>query len=149
MKVVLLENVAGLGNVGDIKDVANGYARNYLLPRGLAASATPQAVQQATARAQAEARRQARLDEQARGLAGRLDGQTIEIAARVGAQGRLFGSVTSSDIAEELSKLAGQTIDHHQVELEEPLRELGEYEVDVRLSRNVHATVQVKVVAQE
>jgi large subunit ribosomal protein L9 len=148
MKVVFLQNVEGSGRIGEIKEVADGFARNYLLPRRLAAPATPDAVRRGEARAAAEARRQAELDEQARALVERM-APPIVITARVGEQGRLYGSVTSGDIAEEVSKLTGEEVDRHLVVLEEPIKQLGTYEIPVRLTRNVEATVTVEVVGEE
>jgi len=148
MKVVFLQNVEGSGRTGEIKDVADGFARNYLLPRRLAAPATPDAIRRGEARAAAEARRQAELDDQGRTLAEKLTAHIV-MTARVGEQGRLYGSVTSGDIAEEVSKLAGEEIDHHLVVLEEPIKQLGTYEIPVRLTRNVEATVTVEVVGEE
>jgi large subunit ribosomal protein L9 len=146
MKVVFLQNVEGSGRTGEIKDVADGFARNFLLPRRLAAAATPDAVKRAEARAVVEARQQAELDEQARALAEGL--VPIVITARVGEKGRLYGSVTSGDIAEEVSKLVGQEVDRHMLVLEEPIKDVGIYEVPLRLTRNVQATVMVEVVGE-
>jgi large subunit ribosomal protein L9 len=148
MKVVFLQNVEGSGRTGEIKEVADGFARNYLLPRRLAAPATPDAIKRAEARAVAEARRQAELDEEARALTEKLTAPIV-IAARVGEQGRLYGSVTSADIAEEVSKLVGQEVDRHLVMLAEPIKELGTYEVPLHLTRNVEATVTVEIVGQD
>ena len=146
MKVVFLQNVEGSGRTGEIKEVADGFARNFLLPRRLAAAATPDAVKRAEARAVVETRHQAELDEQARSLAEGL--VPIVITARVGEKGRLYGSVTSGDIAEEVSKLLGQEVDRHTLVLEEPIKELGIYEIPLRLSRNVEATVTLEVVGE-
>lgn len=147
MKVVFLQNVEGSGRTGEIKEVADGFARNFLLPRRLAAPVTPDAIKRAEARAVVEARRQAELDEQARSLAEKLEA-AIVITARVGEKGRLYGSVTSGDIAEEVSKLAGEEVDRHLVVLEEPIKELGIYEIPVRLTRNVEAKLTVEVVGE-
>ncbi len=148
MKVVFLKEVEGSGRIGEIKNVANGYARNYLLPQGLAAAATPEAVKRAEARAIIEAKKQAQLDEAAQGLADLLAGTSITIAARAGSRGRLFGSVTQADIAEELGKLLEHEVDRHQVLLAEPIKETGDYEVTVQLSKNVRPVLGVKVVAE-
>jgi large subunit ribosomal protein L9 len=147
MKIVFLQNVEGSGRTGEIKEVADGFARNFLLPRRLAAPATPDAIKRAEARAEVEARQQAELDAQARGLADKLT-EPIVITVRAGEKGRLYGSVTSGDIAEEVSKLAGQEVDRHLMALEEPIKEVGLYEVPLRLSRNVVATLMVEVVAE-
>ena len=147
MKIVFLQNVEGSGRTGEIKEVADGFARNFLLPRRLAAPATPDAIKRAEARAEVEARQQAGLDAQARGLADKLT-EPIVITVRAGEKGRLYGSVTSTDIAEEVSKLAGQEVDRHEMVLEEPIKEVGLYEVPLRLTRNVVATLMVEVVAE-
>jgi len=147
MKVVFLQNVEGSGRTGEIKEVADGFARNFLLPRRLAAPATPDAVKRAEALAAAEARRQAELDEEARTLAEKL-AAPIVITVRAGEQGRLYGSVTPGDVAEEASKLAGQEVDRHLLVLEEPIKEVGIYEIPLRLTHNVEATITVEVVAE-
>ncbi|MHB8575767.1 MAG: 50S ribosomal protein L9 [Dehalococcoidia bacterium] len=148
MKVVFVENVAS-ARIGDVKEVKNGYARNFLLPRGMALPATETFVERAQARARAEGRRQVQLDRQAQTLADAIAGKPITLTARVGETGRLYGSVTASDIAEALTALAGTEIDRHTIELAEPIRQVGEYSVHVRLTRNVSADVQVHVAAQD
>ena len=150
MRVVFMEDVDGVGRIGEVKNVADGYARNYLLPRRLAIAATPAALKQAESRAAAAAKQQAKIDDAAQSQANRLEGKTLTVPARVGEQGRLYGSVTASDIAEAIAKTLGQPeFDRHQIELEHPLREVGQYEVPVRLSRNVHTTVTVDIVPVE
>ncbi len=149
MRVVFLNDVEGVGRAGEIKNVADGYARNFLLPRGLAAAATANYVQQAEKRARAIAKEQERLDEEARGRAEKLGAQPVVIKARVGEQGRLYGSITSSDIAEEVSKLAGREIEHRHVLLDAPIKEVGSQEVPVTLTRNVRATVTIEVAPLE
>jgi large subunit ribosomal protein L9 len=148
MKVVFLQNVEGSGHTGEIKEVADGFARNFLLPRRMAAPATPDAIKRAEARAALEARRQAELDEQARAMAEKM-APPVVISARVGEQGRLYGSITAGDIAEAVSKLVGEEIDRHLMMLEEPIKALGTYEIPFRLTRNVEAAVTVEVVAEE
>jgi large subunit ribosomal protein L9 len=149
MKVVFLEDVPGTAQVGEVRVVKNGFARNFLLPRSLAAPATAQAIQQAEARAKAEEKRQAALDSEAARQLERFAGVPITIQARVGEQGRLYGSITAADIAEELTKLTGEEFDRRRIELAEPIREIGEYRVPVRMTRNVHGTVELTVEAQE
>jgi large subunit ribosomal protein L9 len=148
VKVVFIEEVEGSGRIGEVRNVANGYARNYLLPRKLAVPATEHNIRMAEARGQAEAKRQVKLDEEAGGLVERLAGQTITIEVRVGEQGRLYGSVTARDITEALEKPLGLLLEHRQVELEEPIRQVGLFEVPLRLSRNVRASVQVAVLGE-
>src|SRR5581483_9203447 len=108
MRVVFVEEIDGVARIGEVKNVADGYARNFLLPRKLAIPATPAAVKQADARAQVAAKQQEKLDDAARGQAAKLEGKTLTIKARVGEQGRLFGSVTAADIADALASALGQ-----------------------------------------
>src|SRR3990172_9133901 len=148
MKVVFLEEVEGTARVGEVKNVADGFARNYLLPRRLAAPATPHYLNIAQARAEKEARRQSRLDEEAQQyLLPKVDGRALTMEVRVGEQQKLFGSVTARDIAEALQEATGVELEHRQVELREPIRELGDHEVTVKLTRNVHAQITVNVSA--
>lgn len=148
MKVVFLKDVEGSGRVGEIKNVADGFARNFLLPRGLAAPATADAVKQGEARALKEARQQAALDERAQALADKLTSAPVAITAKAGSKGRLFGSVTQGDVAEHIAAVLGEELDRHEVVLPEPIKEVGAHQVIVRLSRNVQATVQVDIVAE-
>ncbi len=149
MKVVFLETVEGSGAMGEVRDVAPGYARNYLLPRGLAAPATPQVLRRASELAAIEEERQRTQDEQARGLVGKLEGQTLVVAVRVGEQGRLYGSVTGADIAEKAGEILGEELDRRRILLPEVIRRVGLYSVPIRLSRNVTAEAQVAVVDAE
>ncbi|HWO94618.1 MAG TPA: 50S ribosomal protein L9 [Dehalococcoidia bacterium] len=146
MKVVFLEHVEGTAYPGDVKDVADGFARNYLLPRGFAVPATKSALQRAEALQKVEERRQAKLDDEAQALRERLEGHTLRFEERVGEQGRLFGSVTVSHIAEKVSQLLGEEFDRRKVLLADPLRQLGRHEVRLRLSRNVEHVIPVDVV---
>ncbi len=149
MKVVFFEDVQGTAQVGDVKEVKNGFARNFLLPRGLAGPTTKDNLQHAQALAQKEARRQEKLDGDARKIADRLAGYTVTLEARVGESGRLFGSITNRDIAEALTAKAGVEIDPHLVLLPEPIRELGAREVTIKFTRNVTVDVTVDVQPDE
>jgi large subunit ribosomal protein L9 len=148
VKVVFLEEVEGSGRTGEVRNVADGYARNYLLPRKLAVPATDHNIRMAQARAQGEAKHQSKLDAEAEVLAEKLVGLTITIEVRVGGQGRLYGSVTARDIVEALEKPLGLLLEHRQVELEDPIRQVGLFEVPLRLSPNVRASVQVAVLGE-
>ena len=146
MKVVFLEEVEGTARTGDVKNVADGFARNYLLPHNLAAPATKHYIAIAEQRATKEAKRQDRVDDEARDrLFPLIDGQEMTIEVLVGEQGKLFGSVTSRDIAERLHKDTGVELEHRQVHLNQPIREIGTHEVPVRLTRNVIANITVHV----
>ena len=149
MKVVFLQDVEGTAQVGDVKDVKNGFARNYLLPRGLAGPAVEPYLQRAGARAARETKRQDALDQDAAGVAEKLEGSRITIIAKVGEQGKLYGSVTSLHIAEEVAKLIGaEELDHRKVLLPEAIKEVGIQPVRVRLTRNVEAAIEVEVLGE-
>ncbi|MER3399343.1 MAG: 50S ribosomal protein L9 [Chloroflexota bacterium] len=149
MKVYFLQDVPGVARAGEIKDVAEGYARNYLIPRRLAVVATEAVIEQVKARQAAEARRAAREAEELRELAARLEGLTVTVKVRAGKEGRLYGSVTAADIAEAIAAQVGRPVDRRRVELAEPIRKTGEYRVVVRLGRDLAPRVNVAVVGQE
>ena len=148
MRVVFLDDVENVARAGEIKMVADGYARNFLLPRKLAAAATTATVQQAEARAKQIAKEQEKIDEGARAIAEKLSASPVAITARAGEGGRLFGSVTASDIAEELGKRGAGAIEHRQVILDGPIKEVGTYTVPVILTRNVRTEVSDEVKAE-
>jgi len=145
MKVLLLKDVKDLGKAGEIHDVADGYARNYLVPHGLATAATEANIRQAKQQREAQARRAAKAEQENKTLAARIDGVEVHFHAHVGEQERLYGSITSADIAKEVSRVVGQEIDRHHIELEEPIRELGTFRVPIRLGHGATATVNVVV----
>jgi len=148
MKVILLQDVEHLGRMGDVKEVAPGYARNYLIRRGLVLPATTQALQRLDALRRQREQEDARRAAQAQTLAERLAAVTVVIPARVGEQGRLFGSVTNQDIAGALKEQHGIELDRRDIELEEPLRTLGTHTVTVHLGGQVHAQLRVEVVEE-
>ncbi len=145
MKVVLTQDVPKVGDLGTIQDVKDGYARNYLIPQGLARIATPGMIRQVEERQEAELRRIGLLEEEMRDLAAQIDGIRLEIHARVGEQGRLFGSVTSADIAQQLEEITGQEVDRRKIELDAPIREVGEFTVPVRLVGRLVPEITVAV----
>lgn len=149
MKVVFFEDVEGTAQVGEVKVVKNGFARNFLLPRGLASPATAPNLQRAGSLAEKEARRQAKLDAEAEVHRERLDGYTVTFEARVGETGRLYGSVTSRDIARKIEETAGLEVDARGILLPEPIRELGERAVTIRFTRNVSVGITVAVEPDE
>jgi large subunit ribosomal protein L9 len=149
MKVVFFEDVEGTAQVGDVKEVKNGFARNFLLPRGIAGPTTPTNLQRANSLAQKEARRQEKLDAEASVVADKLVGYTVTIEARVGETGRLFGSVTNRDIAQRLHESASVDVEPHSVLLPEPIRELGARPVNIKFTRNISVEVTVDVVPDE
>ena len=145
MKVVFFEDVEGTAQVGEVKVVKNGFARNFLLPRGIAGPVSPPNLQRANSLAEKEARRQARLDGEAEVHKERLDGYTVSFEARVGETGRLYGSVTSRDVAQKLEESTGIEVDSRGILLAEPIRELGSKTVTIRFTRNVSAEITVTV----
>jgi len=148
VKVVLRADIETLGNKGDLLDVADGYARNYLVPRGLAMRATKGVVKQAEAMRRNRAARDARDREAAQAVADQLTGRRIEITARAGEGGRLFGSVTSTDVANAVQAQTGVEVDRRHLALGEPLKELGPAEVPLRLHPEVEVQIAVEVVAE-
>lgn len=149
MEVVLLKDVKRLGQVGDIADVAPGYARNYLIPQRLAALATPEMRQQAAQRKAKRQREERNERERAEDLAADIEGLELVFKAKAGESDRLYGSITNADIAERLEEVLGEPVDKRKVILEEPIKELGRSEVDVRLHTDVSAMVTVIVEAEE
>ena len=146
MKVVFLSDVAGVGQAGEVKDVAEGFARNRLLPRGLALPATPDVVKNWEERKKGQGRRQAREREGLEALAKRLDGMEIRLVAKTGGGQKLYGSITSADIAAELSR-QGIELDRRQIELPGPIKELGQHLVAVKLAPGLSAQLRVNVEA--
>jgi large subunit ribosomal protein L9 len=145
MKVILTKDVSGTGKSGEVKDVADGYARNFLIPRKLAIPASGGALKGVEQKRVAEQKKIAAEEAAARALADRLTSSPVVLTARVGDQGRLYGSITSADIAEQLSAHLGQPIDKRKIELDDPIRHLGSHEVTIRLHRAVSAVVKVDV----
>ena len=149
MKVVFVEEVLGTAVPGEVKEVKGGFARNFLFPRGLAVPATKDALQRAESLSKKEEKRQAGLDAEARALVAKLEDKTVTIRARVGEQGRLYGSVTAADIAEKVSELIGAEFDRRRILLQEPIREVGARTVALRLTRNVTHQLPVEVEPEE
>ena len=148
MKVIFLEDVAGAADAGEVKEVKNGFARNYLLPRGLAAPATPGQLQRIRAIEAAARQKRLQFSEEWGQVAEMIQGMEVPVEVRVGPNGRLFGSVTGRHIAERLTAATGRTIDHRQVLLGAAIHEPGDYPVNVRLYREVTAEVTVSVVPE-
>src|SRR6184192_3989045 len=146
MRVILLQDVDGLGKAGDLKDVANGYARNYLLPRQLAAGATPSLIANRQQRIAAEQRKLEKQSELNRQQAERLGQVSLTFKARVGRQGRLYGSITSQDIAAGLREAEGITIDRRMIDLPNPIRTVGTFQVPVKIAQKVEPKITVNVV---
>ena len=148
MKVILRADVERVGKKGDILDVADGYARNYLVPKGLALKASPGAEQQAAAMRRSRDIRDARDREAGQAVATRLVPAIIRITMRAGSEGRLFGSVTAADVVAAVQEQTGIELDRRRLHLDEPIKSLGMHEVPVKLHADVEFRVSVEVVAQ-
>jgi large subunit ribosomal protein L9 len=148
VEVILKEEVPKLGSIGDVVKVKPGYARNYLLPRGLAVVADPRNLGLVEHQKRVAGEKRERELRQAQTLAGKLRGAMVTITARAGEEGKLFGSVTNIDIERAL-EAQGFSIDRRRIRLDEPIKSLGEYAVPVHLPLGVEASVAVKVVAGE
>jgi len=146
MKIVLRQDVPKLGEAGSIQDVKPGYGRNYLLPQGLAVLATSGEVKTAEHNAAVKQRKIAKQEAQLQTLADKIAGQRLEFTVRAGESGRLYGSITATEVAEELAKLVGEEIDRRRVVLEDPIRQLGEHTVVVHLVGRLRPAITVMVV---
>lgn len=144
MKVVFLEDVPNVGKAGDIKEVADGYGRNYLLPKKLALVSKPGAVTQV--KAQIEARAES---EKMRKLAVELDGKEVVLKVKMGAKERMHGSITSANIATELSSLTGHEVDKRKIDLAEPIKHLGSYEIAIKLAKGIEPKVKVNIIEKD
>ncbi|MDH3678861.1 MAG: 50S ribosomal protein L9 [Acidimicrobiia bacterium] len=147
MRVVLHETISGLGNRGDIVEVSDGFARNLLIPKGQAQQATAGVEAQAATMKKSWQARNAKEREAAEEIAKVLVAKTVEISARAGAEGKLFGSVTSGDVVEAIQVQSGVELDRKMVELEEPIRSVGMHAVTVKPHSDVQFPVSISVVA--
>lgn len=147
MKVILMQDVINLGEVGDIVDVAGGYGRNYLVPQGIAVVANAKNKRQLEHQQRIREHQIAKARKAAAGLAEQLQGMSCTFTRKTAEEGRLFGSVTSMDIVEQL-KAGGIELDRRRVQLDQPIRSLGDFSVPVRLAGDLTAEVKVTVVAE-
>jgi large subunit ribosomal protein L9 len=145
MKIILQREVEKLGAPGDVVNVADGYARNFLVPRGLAVPASKGAVRHAESLKRAHGERVAKARKEAEALAERISGSPLKVRAKAGEGGRLFGSVTAADLAEELERQTGEGIDRRMIHLDEPIRSIGAHEVRVHLHPEVNADISVEI----
>jgi large subunit ribosomal protein L9 len=148
VRVVLRDDVENVGRKGDLIEVADGFARNYLVPRGLAMKATRGVVQQAEAMRRNREVRETRDREAAQAVADQLAGRRIEVRARAGEGGRLFGSVTAADIVDAVRAQTGVELDRRNTQLAEPLKALGAADVPVKLHTDVEVTLSIDVVSE-
>lgn len=149
MKVIFLQDVRNVARAGEIKEVANGYGRNFLIPQKLALLASSPATSMVEVQQKIKARNQANEKAELGEMANQLDGREVTLKARAGAKDRLYGSITNADIATELESTTGLVIDKRQIELAEPIHQLGSYEVTIRLAKDIIPKIKVTVIEKE
>jgi len=145
MKVLFKRDVPDVARAGQVKDVADGYARNFLIPRGFAVAATSTALKQVAELQAASARHAAETESAARDLKVKLEAQPVVVEAKAGPSGRLYGSVTTADVAAAVQKQLGTSLDRRDLEISESVRQVGSYQVSARLHPSVSATVTLDV----
>ena len=148
MKVIFLQDVPRVAQAGEIKDVADGFARNYLIPQKLARLADTSSLSTFEAQLKSRERQQVQEHENLAEVARQLEGKEIALKAKVGTQEHLYGSITSSDIADEMKKVTGLEIDKRKIELDEPIKQLGTHEVTIKLGKDLVPKIKV-IVTQE
>jgi large subunit ribosomal protein L9 len=149
MKVVLLEDVPGKGRAGEIREVSKGYAKNFLLPRGLALIATPDVQKQVESRLEKQRLEESVDRERLVELAQQIEGKEIRFRARIGGGERLFGSITAADVAEQLGGVIGSAVDKKKIDIEKPFRQTGSYEIAVKLASDIRPKITVVIEEEE
>lgn len=149
MKVILVQDVKNLGKKNSLVEVSDGYARNFLIPKGLAIEATTSAINEMKMRENAEKTKKQNELFNARKLAEKLNGAVITIVSKAGENGKLFGSITSKDIADKLNEEHNVQIDKRKIVLSDAIKSLGVYDIELKLHPGVSSTVKVKVISQE
>ncbi len=149
MKVIFLQDVSGIARAGEIKEVANGYGRNFLIPRKLALPAKSKDITAIEAQIKTRVHIAAQTEVELVELANHLDGKEIILKARIGAKDRLYGSITSADIASQLESTTGSVVDKRKIELTNPIRQLGSHEVLIRLAKDIVPKITVTVIDEE
>ena len=149
MKVIFLQDIHNVARVGDIKEVADGYGRNFLIPKKLAAPVNTQATATVEAQVRIKARVQAEAEANLAELASQLDGKEVNLKTKTGAKDRLYGSITTADIAAELERTTRLVVDKRKIELDEPIRQLGSYDLDIRLAKDIAARIKVNIIKEE
>ena len=145
MKVIFMEDVPKVAKAGDMKEVADGYGRNFLIPKKLAVLADPSAMNSV----ESQLKKRARVIEDMGVLGQQLENMEFTLKARVGEQERLYGSITNADIAAEIESAAGVVIDKRKIEIEEPIRQLGTHEVTIRLAKDIMPKIRLTVIPEE
>lgn len=149
MKIILADDIEALGHKGDVVIVADGYARNFLIPKGMALTANKGALKQAELMQKARGERMEKEKSEAASKVAVLAASPVYISARAGEEGRLFGSVTKADVARGIEDQLGEVVDRQNIVLDEPIRSLGSHSVEVRLHEQVNALVTVEVIEHD
>ena len=147
MKIILMSDVKSLGTTGTVLEVADGYARNFLLPRGLAAEASKGSLALLEQQRKAKARRDAEAVAMSEALGKQLEGLQVTVPAKAGGNGKLFGTVTNAQVADAIHEALGITVDRHKIELKDGIKAVGTYPLQVRLGKSIVAKTTVQVVA--
>lgn len=148
MKVVLLKDVAKIGKKGEVKNVSDGYARNFLIPKGLALEATPAVMKQLKAQKMKEEEEKKKIKQESEELLKLLQQHLYKIPVKTGGSGKLFGALTNADIAKAISEKTGKDIDKKHIVLNKPIKELGLYEITVKLPEGITGKIKVEVVQE-
>ena len=149
MKVVFLEDVANIAKAGEVKVVADGYGRNFLIPKKLAALVSPETITKLETQRLMQANKKTQIESELTKIFSQLEGKEVILKAKVGAKNRLYGSITSADIAAELERVTGVTIDKRKIELDEPIREIGSFDIAIKLGKDMIPKVKVVVSEEE
>ena len=148
VKVILLQDVKGVGKKGEVKEVSDGYARNYLIPRKLAVEATEGNLKHFLDEAKQKEEKEERIRKKSEQILANLKKRTWEIRVNAGEKGKLFGSLTSGSLAEKLMQVSGQEVDKRWVKLKKPIKEIGDHEVDLKLPGGVRGKISVRIVPE-
>ena len=145
MRVIFLQDVPNVGRAGEIKEVANGYGKNFLIPRKLALLAKSESINAVAVQLEVQARSQAQTEVELVEMANQIDGREVFLEAQSGGKERLYGSITTADIAAELENVTGFAVDKRRIELEESIRKIGSYEVNIKLAKDIEPKIKVTV----
>jgi len=145
MKVIFLQDVPNVARAGEVKEVATGYGRNFLIPRKLALLARSEAILTMGVQLEAKARIQAQTEAELVEIANSIDGREVFLEARSGGKEKLYGSITAADIATELEKTTGLSVDKRKIELDESIRQIGSYEISIKLAKDITPKIKVTV----
>jgi large subunit ribosomal protein L9 len=149
MKVIFIEDVPNVAKAGDIKEVAEGYGRNFLIPKKLASPATARFIEEAKKQVEKRIRERAQTESELKKLAADIEGKEVIVTAKTGGKEKLYGSITSEDIAAAVEKTLGAVIDKRKIEIAEPIRQTGTYDVTIKLATEIVPTIKVTVKEQE